>query len=131
MAGAVVAAVIAENEWRASDLEKASDEMGQDLMRAIRAVGIIKRFFRRRKHLQRLHYKNLYQRLQFEHDLLRGLGRFFIQILIFCLLVPVMLDPHSNKLCLPRKHCKLMLLIPPKNTLYAQLIAPAIYMNMR
>ena len=40
MAGAVVAAVMAENEWRTSDLEKADDEMGQDLIRAIRAAGM-------------------------------------------------------------------------------------------
>jgi len=86
---AVIATMMATKEAEVTDLERADEEVGQELLPAIRAVGIIKRFFRATRIRTRLDHRNLTERVKFDAELLRGLGRLLIQICIFCFLIPV------------------------------------------
>jgi len=87
---AVVATILASQELHATDLEKAQDITdGEDLMRVIRAANIIKRFFRAKKVRTRLDHRLLTERVKFDADLLRGLGRLLVQICLFGFLIPV------------------------------------------
>jgi len=87
---AVVATILASKELHATDLEEAQDITdGEDLMRVIRAANIIKRFFRAKKVRTRLDHRLLTERVKFDVDLLRGLGRLLVQICLFCFLIQV------------------------------------------
>ena len=86
---AVIATMMATKEAEMTDLERADKAVGQELIGAIRAAGIIKRFFRAKRIRTRLDHRNLTERVKFDAELLRGLGRLLIQICIFCFLIPV------------------------------------------
>ena len=85
---AVVATILALQNLHATDLEEAGKN-GQDVMRVIRAANIIKRFFRAKSIRTRLNHRLLTERVKFDADLLRGLGRLLVQICLFCFLISV------------------------------------------
>jgi len=92
---AVVVAILASQELHGTDLEEA-EKNGEDLLRLIRAANIIKRFFRAKKIGTRLDHRLLTERVKFDADLLRGLGRLLAQICLFCFLIQVCLFPHNH-----------------------------------
>ena len=84
---AAVAAAILATKDDGTDLEcayPASFPRGQDLESTILAINTIKRYFLRRKHPIRLDHRRLADRVLFDAELFRGLGRLAIQICIFC-----------------------------------------------
>ena len=87
-----VAAVLMTQAAMQHDLEGAGGESdaGPDMMRVIRAVRIIKRFFIASKNRDRLDHRRLGERVLFDAELQRGLCRMAIQVLIFCLLIQVL-----------------------------------------
>jgi len=92
---AVVVAILASQELHGTDLGEA-EKNGEDLLRLIRAANIIKRFFRSKKIGTRLDHRLLTERVKFDADLLRGLGRLLVQICLFCFLIQVCLFPRNN-----------------------------------
>lgn len=86
-----VAAVLMTQEAMQHDLERAGGgDAVPDMMRVIRAVRIIKRFYIASKNRDRLDHSKLAGRVLFDAELQRGLCRLAIQVLIFCLLIKVL-----------------------------------------
>ena len=97
-----VAAVLMAREAMQHDLEKDGGDAGQDMMKVIRAVRIIKRFFISSRNRDRLDHRRLAERVLFDAELQRGLCRLAIQVLIFCLLIQVLdyiVTTNTAELC--------------------------------